>query len=258
VRLLAPLGITEPAARTAVSRMVRQGWLAPGRGAPRVPGDALTPRAARRPDEAAERIYRRGDPARDGRWHGLGIQRIRGRSRRDRVRAALGYLGYALLGETTWISPRPSVELDPLLEAERLPAERFVASYDGDPRGLLARAWDLDRLGRAYQRWLAQAGELLATAGPDAPDPAVFALRSALVHGWRKFLFTDPGFPAALLPPAWPGHEAARLFHAESARLIPGASRVVDCYLKAPDPAPAHRLGSRAPGPAPPPARHPC
>ena len=114
-------------------------------------------------------------------------------------------------------------------------AERFVASYDGDPRGLLARAWDLDGLGRAYQRWLAQAGELIAAVGPDAPDPALFALRSALVHEWRKFLFTDPGFPAALLPAAWPGHEAARLFHAESARLSPGASRFVDCCLRTDD-----------------------
>jgi DNA-binding transcriptional regulator PaaX len=124
------------------------------------------------------------------------------------------------------------VELDPLLEAERLPAERFVASYDGDPRGLLARAWNLDGLGRAYQRWLAEAGELIAAVGPDAPDPAVFALRSALVHECRKFLFTDPGFPGALLPAGWPGHEAARLFHAESARLLPGASRFVDCCLR--------------------------
>ena len=236
VRLLAPLGITEPAARTAVSRMVRQGWLAPMRCGPGVAGYALTPRAARRLDQAAERIYRRGDPAWDGRWHVLVIERIRDRARRDRVRAALGYLGYAPLGETTWISPRPSVELDPLLAAERLRAERFAASYDGDPRGLLARAWDLDGLARAYRRWLAQAGELIAAAGPDAPDPAVFALRSALVHEWRKFLFTDPGFPAALLPPGWPGHEAAQLFHAESARLLPGASRFVDCCLKTGDP----------------------
>ena len=47
VRLLAPLGIAAPAVRTAVSRMVRQGWLAPVRldGGP---GYALTPRASRR------------------------------------------------------------------------------------------------------------------------------------------------------------------------------------------------------------------
>ena len=132
VRLLAPLAITEPAVRTAVSRMARQGWLAPLPCGPGLAGYALTPRAARRLDEAAERIYRRGEPTWDGQWHVLVVERIRDRARRDRVRAALGYLGYAPVGESTWISPRPSVELDPLLEAERLPAERFVAS---SPRG---------------------------------------------------------------------------------------------------------------------------
>jgi phenylacetic acid degradation operon negative regulatory protein len=232
VRLLAPLGITEPAVRTAVSRMVRQGWLAPVRCGPGLAGYALTPRAASRLDEAAERIYRRGGPSWDGQWHVLVIERVSDRARRGRVRAALRYLGYAPLDETTWISPRPSVELDPLLAAERLRAERFVAAYDGDARGLLARAWDLDGLARAYQRWLEMAGGLIAAAGPDAPDAAVFALRSSLVHEWRKFLFTDPGFPAALLPPHWPGHEAARVFDAESARLLPGASRFVDCCLR--------------------------
>jgi phenylacetic acid degradation operon negative regulatory protein len=232
VRLLAPLGITEPAVRTAVSRMVRQGWLAPVRCGPGMAGYALTPRAASRLEEAAERIYRRGDPGWDGQWHVLVVERVSDRARRGRVRAALRYLGYAPLDETTWISPRPSVELDPLLAAERLRAERFVAAYDGDARGLLARAWDLDGLARAYQRWLEMAGGLIAAAGPDAADAAVFALRSSLVHEWRKFLFTDPGFPAALLPPHWPGHEAARVFDAESARLLPGASRFVDCCLR--------------------------
>lgn len=237
VRLLAPLDITEPAARTAVSRMARQGWLAPVRCAPGVAGYALTPRAVRRLDEAAERIYRSGDPAWDESWHILMIERITDRARRDRVRAALGYLGYAPFGETSWISPRPSGELDALLDAERLRAERFVASYDGDPRGLLARAWDLDRLARAYQRWLAMARELIATAGDDATDEATFALRSTLVHEWRKFLFSDPGLPATLLPAKWPGHEAAKVFGAESARLLPGASRFVDCCLAGEAPA---------------------
>jgi phenylacetic acid degradation operon negative regulatory protein len=232
VRLLAPLGITAPAVRTAVSRMVRQGWLTPVRLADG-PGYALTPRASSRMDEAAERIYRHGDPEWDGHWHVLVTERVRERTRRERVRAALHYLGYAQLDESTWISPRASVELDLLLETERLRAERFRATYDGDPRGLLSRAWDLGRLAHAYQSWLASAGELIAAIGPDASDEAVFAARSMLVHEWRKFLFSDPGLPAPLLPPRWPGHEAARLFHAESARLLPAASRFVDCCLRA-------------------------
>ena len=146
------------------------------------------------------------------------------------------------LDETTWISPRPSRELEALLEAERVRAERFVASYDGDARGLVARAWDLDGLSHAYQGWLAVAADLVAPAGPGAPDEVVFAVRSRLVHEWRKFLFRDPGLPAELLPGQWAGRQAAEVFDVESARLLPAASRFVDCCL---------RPGGAHPAPAP-------
>jgi phenylacetic acid degradation operon negative regulatory protein len=58
------------------------------------------------------------------------------------------------------------------------------------------------------------------------------AARSRLVHEWRKFLFRDPGLPAELLPAAWAGHETAKVFDAESARLLPAASRFVECCLR--------------------------
>ncbi len=231
VRLLAPLGITAPAVRTAVSRMAGQGWLEAVRLADGA-GYALTPRALQRLDEAAERIYRHGAPDWDGRWHVIVVARVRERARKDRLRAALGYLGYAQVDETTWVSPRPSVELEALLEAERVRAERFTADYDGDPHGLLARVWDLDGLAHGYQRWLAVAAGLVGEVGQDTPDELVFAARSRLVHEWRKFLFRDPGLPAELLPPRWPGQQAAELFEAESARLLPAAARFVDCCLR--------------------------
>ena len=61
VRLLAPVGIAAPAVRTAISRMVMQGWLEPvtlegGRGY------RATTRANRRLDEAGDRIYGRHHP----------------------------------------------------------------------------------------------------------------------------------------------------------------------------------------------------
>jgi phenylacetic acid degradation operon negative regulatory protein len=238
VRLLSPLGITAPAVRTAVSRMARQDWL----DAVRLPGGAgyaLTPRAVRRLDQAAERIYRHGkQPDWDGRWHLLVAERVRERARRERLRAGLEYLGYAPIGETTWVSPRPSVELEALLETERVRAERFMASYDGDAGSLVVRAWDTDGLAGAYQRWLAAAAELVTPVTADAPDEVIFAVRSTLVHEWRKFLFRDPGLPAELLPAGWPGRAAADLFDAESARLLPAASRFVDCCLRAASPGP--------------------
>jgi phenylacetic acid degradation operon negative regulatory protein len=231
VRLLASLGIAAPAVRTAISRMVRQGWLDPVR-VPAGAGYALTPRAIHRLDEAAERIYRHGNATWDGGWHLVVVERVRERARRERVQASLRYLGYAQLDETTWLSPRASSELQALREAERIRVEPFAARYDGDPRGLLARAWDLDGLARAYQGWLTEARELVEPVGPDAPDEAVFAARSRLVHEWRKFLFRDPGLPAELLPERWPGTQATEFFHVESARLLPAASRFVDgCLL---------------------------
>jgi phenylacetic acid degradation operon negative regulatory protein len=233
VRLLAALDVAAPAVRTAVSRMVRQGWLEPVR-LPTGPGYVLTRRASRRLDDAAARIYRTRRATWDGRWHLLVTSRVRERTSRERVRAGLSFLGFAPLDDTTWIGPRASPEVDALLEAERVRAERFTATHDGDSAGLVARAWDLEGLARAYTRWIGDAESLVAEAGPDAGDELAFAVRSRLVHEWRKFLFTDPGLPPALLPADWPGTKAADLFDAEAARLAPGASRFVDACLAAP------------------------
>lgn len=231
VRLLGALDIAAPAVRTAVSRMVRQGWLAPVR-LPAGPGYALTPRAVARLDEAAARIYRFERPAWDGCWHLLVVERVRERARRERLRNGLSYLGYAPLDETSWIGPRPSPELDALLDAEGVRARRFTARHEGDARDLLAGTWDLDGLARAYRGWLEEARQLVASFGPGDDDEKAFAVRSRLVHGWRKFLFLDPGLPRELLPADWAGTEAAAFFDAESVRLLPAAARFVDRCLQ--------------------------
>lgn len=239
VRLLAPLGVTAPAVRTSISRMVRQGWLRPvrlGSG----PGYALTDQARSRLDEAATRIYRTRQPVWTGSWDLLVLDNLGSRAGRERVRSGLGYLGYAPLSDSTWISPSTSPEVDALLAAEGATFSRFAAR-DDDPTAQAARAWDLDALGAAYRSWLQFARALVAdpsallggsSGGPDTnPDERAFAVRSLLVHEWRKFLFTDPGLPAELLPPGWAGDEAARFFADEAARLMPAASRFVDGCL---------------------------
>ena len=233
VRLLAPLGVAAPAVRTAVSRMVRQGWLEPVR-LPEGPGYALSPRAVRRLDDSAARIYRTQDASWDGIWHLMVTDLPGERSRRDRLRAGLTFLGYAQLDDATWIGPRWSEEVDGLLEVEALRAERFAARHDGDSLGLVRRAWDVEGLARAYTRWLADAATLVSAAGTDPDDEQAFATRSRLVHEWRKFLFLDPGLPRELLPGDWPGDKAAEFFDAESGRLGPGAARFVDRNLTNP------------------------
>ena len=229
VRLMAPLGIAAPAVRTAVSRMVRQGWLTAVR-LPAGPGYAVTARAVRRLDEAAERIYRTSHATWDGTWHLLAVTPPASRTDRERLSAQLAFLGYGSLGPTAWVSPRPSPELDAALAESGARAERFTAVHDGDSQALIARAWDLDGLGRAYGRFLVEAGESLA-AHDTSTDVGAFAARSELVHTWRKFLFVDPGLPAALLPADWPGAKAAAWFDDAATSLLPAARRHVDACL---------------------------
>ncbi|HET6627391.1 MAG TPA: PaaX family transcriptional regulator C-terminal domain-containing protein [Nocardioidaceae bacterium] len=231
VRILAPLDITAPAVRTAISRMVRQGWLAPvrlegGRGY------ALTERATQRLDDAASRIYRTREPAWNGAWDLLVLEPVAHRSVRERVRSGLAFLGYAPLTDSTWISPFRSPEVETLLAAEDAGAARFEAN-DDDPRGRAQQAWDLEAIGAAYESWHKDAQSLVND--PIDQDEQAFAVRSLLVHEWRKFLFTDPGLPAGLLPADWPGHAAARFFAEEAARLLPAASRFVDQCLQLQD-----------------------
>lgn len=242
VRILAPLGVTEPAVRTAISRMVRQGWLDPveiegGRGY------ALTERARRRLDEAAARIYRTRDSGWKGAWDLVVLTSVPSRAGRVRLRSALSFLGYAPLGDGTWISPFASPEVEAAVAAEGAALVRFEA-YDGAPTALAARAWDLDALGAAYVAWHATARDLVAdperALGHRLPteDERAFVVRSHLVHEWRKFLFSDPGLPMELLPADWPGHAAAGFFAEEAARLLPAAARFVDRCLAPERPTP--------------------
>ncbi|MPZ97064.1 MAG: PaaX family transcriptional regulator [Propionibacteriales bacterium] len=230
VRLLGALDIAAPAVRTAVSRMVRQGWLQSVR-LPSGPGYALTPKATRRLDEAAVRIYRTRTDEWDGRWHLLVVEPPADRSARDRLRAGLSFLGYAALAETTWLAAQSTEEVDGLLAADRICAHRFRSELDGDPAALAATAWDLDGLARAYRHWQADAEGIVAPAGNRPTDEQAFAVRSRLVHEWRKFLFTDPGLPRDLLPTSWPGDKAATFFDEQAGRLLPAAQRFVATAL---------------------------
>ena len=225
VRLLDPVGIAAPAVRTAISRMVTQEWLEPvrldgGRGY------RATNRAIRRLDEAADRIYRRTEPGWDGTWHLAFVEPPANRAARNRLRADLGFMGYAELAGDVWVSPFPRGELGSVLEHAGATARTARAgSFDPPPTS----AWDLDSLRAAYEHWLGTADDLIAThtADHDDADEAAFAARFHLVHEWRKFLFADPGLPDDLLPRDWPGRAAADLFAGEATRLKPGTDRFV-------------------------------
>ena len=254
VRLLAPLGIAAPAVRTAVSRMVRQGWLHPQRLATG-PGYQLTPKAVRRLDEAAARIYRTDRSHWDGRFDLVVFDPPAQRTERAKLAANLSFLGYGAIDTGTWVATRPTDEVTTLLDEAGIRAERFTARHAGGTPGAIAlvdRAWDLAEIGAAYETFVKEltpvvAGIAAGRAGPEAgpeagpgagqeavqeSDERAYAARFALVHAWRTFLFRDPQLPPALLPEGWPGTAAGRFFDHHAARLRPAADRYVEHCLE--------------------------
>lgn len=230
VRLLDPVGIAAPAVRTAVSRMVMQGWLEPvsmaGGRVGGVRGYRTTDLANRRLDEAGDRIYRRARPTWDGTWHLALVDAPAARSARGRLRADLMFLGYAELADQVWVSPFARGELPSVLTRAGA-SVRTARVVDVEPPP--TTAWDLEALRAAYDGWLASAADLVSDhlGAHEDEDEAAFAARFHLVHEWRKFLFADPGLPDELLPAGWPGRTAAELFAAQAARLKPGTDRFV-------------------------------
>jgi phenylacetic acid degradation operon negative regulatory protein len=231
VRLLAPLGIAPPAVRTAVSRMVRQGWLHPLRLVSG-PGYLLTPKAARRLDEAAARIYRTGRSGWDGRFDLILLHG--GLGKRDANR--LAFLGYGALGDHAWVAPRSADEVDTVLDEAGVGYERFSAAHAAGSPGaaeVVGQAWDLAELARSYETFMADLRPTVTAVTTRSSDEQAYAARFQLVHTWRSFLFRDPQLPASLLPARWPGAIAAGFFDRHAARLRPAADRYVERCLHA-------------------------
>ena len=239
VGLLGSLGVSAPATRTAVSRLVHEKWLEPEVREQR--GYAASDRARSRLAEAAGRIYRTSAIEWDGRWHLVVLPKVGDRSARARIARSLGYLGYGQLAPRTWIAPRRNPELDEVLsgltdETSAAPgasdadgrATTMTVRAEGPDEDIARRVWDLDGLEAAYEDFLRD----VTTNGEPADDETAFVERARLVHRWRLFLFSDPGLPAEVLPAGWSGHRAAEAFDARARALRPRADAYVDAWLR--------------------------
>ncbi|HET9519024.1 MAG TPA: PaaX family transcriptional regulator C-terminal domain-containing protein, partial [Actinoplanes sp.] len=229
VRLLSPLDIAAPAVRTAVSRMVRQGWLQHLQ-LQSGPGYVLTQKAARLLDEVAARSSRTPRVTWDGRFDLVVTTTAVPRRQQQRLAAELAFRGYGVLDNRTWVAPRAAADVDAVLTEAQVHYERFTAAHAaGDPGAarIISRAWDLPEIGRAYERFVAEQQPLLQAVTARSSDEQAYAARFRLVHAWRGFLFRDPHLPAALLPDRWPGTAAAAFFDRHATRLRPAADRYV-------------------------------
>jgi phenylacetic acid degradation operon negative regulatory protein len=140
------------------------------------------------------------------------------RAIRHQVRTRLAWAGFGSLGGGVWISPHVAREHE-IAAAQRNGSAAELLSFQaelgalGEPRKVIAEAWDLERIEAHYRDFLADFGRLR----PGSPE-RTFAAQTAMVHAWRKFPFLDPDLPDELLPKRWPRKRAHDLFQDRHAR----------------------------------------
>jgi phenylacetic acid degradation operon negative regulatory protein len=247
IRLMAAVGADEPAVRSSISRLKQRGILEPSRSE----GAAGYSLSARGRDVLAEgdlRIFGRPRAqAADG-WV-LAVFSVpeQERRRRHALRSRLTGLGFGTVSAGVWIAPAQLAgEASEVLRRHDLDGyvDLFAAHYlaFGDVGQLIGRWWDLERLAREYQAFLDVAGPVMerwdlrpgkgwpekgwpdegagGRAGMAAQqDRAAFSDYVRALTAWRRLPFLDPGLPAELLPPNWPGIAAAAAFGALRERL---------------------------------------
>ena len=147
------------------------------------------------------------------------------RAKRHQLRSRLGFAGFGFIGPGIAVSPHTEREgtanavlhdLDLGDNAIVLLAETGTFVPDSE---ILRRAWDLDVLADGYARFIDEFGR----RRPSSPDGR-FAALVELVHEWRRFPFSDPEIPHSLLPDAWPGRTAKRLFDTKHDAWSPAAN----------------------------------
>lgn len=240
--LMAPFGIEPGLVRTAMSRLVSEGWFERNRVG-KSSYYKLSPRGADEFAEAGELIYRVGEEPWDGRLGIVVLMSEDAKSRQVR-REALAGAGYGQLAPNVMIQPRPATSPPPAADDILLTttADAELASL----ARLAGSAWSLEPLAAAYTSFIEDIGPLARSSRSieRLTETDAFLLRILLIHEWRRIVLRDPALPRELLPPDWPGTRARDLCATVYRAAREGCERFLD----------ANAVDER--GRLPPPRRH--
>ena len=206
VDVLADLGVTSDAARTALSRLVKQGLIERSR-AGRATSYQLSESGRRDVDETQDLILSFGrDRIWDGRWTvvAYSVTENNDRQIRHQLRGRLRVFGFAPIYDGMWVAPYAGVESAKVATHEIGVAD---VTYFRGPLELsdaavqrLLQVWEIDELEADYNAFIRNFSPLRErlTQGKVSPAEAIVA-RADLTSAWRLFPRRDPELPNEIL-----------------------------------------------------------
>ncbi|MDR3461856.1 MAG: PaaX family transcriptional regulator C-terminal domain-containing protein [Beijerinckiaceae bacterium] len=223
LELFEALGINAPVVRTAVSRLTTDDWLDRTRLG-RNSFYRLSGRGASEFEQAAKRVYAGAGP--NSGASELSFALLKAEGDKDAAREDLKRSGYAQVSGDLWMSVNgvapPSAN-----------AICFSGHATREDGWALARiCWPVGELAARYAEFLrafSALDENLKHHHDVLPRNAIIA-RTLLIHEFRRIVLRDPILPEAILPPDWPGREAAALCRRLYGKLLPASEAWLDTH----------------------------
>ncbi len=227
IAICAQVGISETLVRTAVSRLVAAGHLVGLRDGRRS-FYRLSEASHSAFEAAAAVIY--GGP-RDVSAEAWSLLILPGEGLGEAERRSLAERGYGFLTPTLALRAGEGAPGEPLPSGTLCFEARLLDKADQAAlRARAVEAWSLDALDERYGLFCSRFAPLQVAleGGAVLARPLALAVRLLLVHDYRHIVLEDPGLPTLLLPEAWQGRQARRLFATLYALLAPEAEAEID------------------------------
>ena len=242
ITLLAPLGISERAVRTSVFRLVEEGWLEANRSGRRSQY-RLSAQGEKRFLRAHQRVY--SPPTRDwtGQWTLVVVAPDKTTAaQKNALKKELLWEGFALLGHGLFAYPGDKAEAmtDILGRTQARNKVLLLSAADKTVAGTLPLAaladshWPLKEISRSYGRFIRRFESLLSPNEPltEVDPEQAFAVRTLLIHAYRRVQLLDPQLPQVLLGDTWPGETAYTLCRSIYQQILAASDQYVTATLQ--------------------------
>ncbi len=228
------IGIESNALRTAMSRLASDGWLEReriGRASYYKPSAM----ASAENEKAARIIYNLNPPDWDGNW--IFALSVRSEGFNNCERKQMHEAGFGFQGRK--LAMHPSVADDKKQHVDLETVMIFTAENNNKNKQdfvLENMEFQVD-CAPQFEAFIDAASCLLEDVNTvkSLDGRSAMALRSLLVHNWRRIVLKDVNWPRKVRPSVWPGHRALKIMRKIYHQLLPASEEWLDKLDASPD-----------------------